>query len=158
MEPVDLNRIISTTVTVARNEWKYVADVKTSFFENLPDIYCLADEMGQVFLNLLVNAGHSIAERIGENSGMKKGCITIRTSRKDGWVEVRIRDNGMGIEENARDKLFDPFFTTKEVGKGTGQGLSIAHDVITKKHDGTITFETEVGKGTTFIVRLPAAG
>lgn len=155
--PVDLNRVIVTTIAVARNEWKYVADVETIFDENIPDVHCLADEMGQVFLNLLVNAGQSIAEKLSESKEMTKGCIIIRTSYKDGWVEVRISDNGMGIDESERYKIFDPFFTTKEVGKGTGQGLSIVHDVITKKHDGTISFETEVGKGTTFVVKLPGA-
>lgn len=157
-EPVDLNRIIATTVAVARNEWKYVADVESNLDENIPFVQCLSDEMGQVFLNLLVNASHAISSRFGENLDKKYGRITIGTSYKDGWVEVRMGDNGMGIPESARDKVFDPFFTTKEVGKGTGQGLSISHDVITQKHSGTISFETEMGKGTTFIIRLPVAG
>lgn len=156
-EPVDLNKIIDTTVAIARNEWKYVADVETDLDENLPQVNCLVDEMGQVFLNLLINAAHAIAAKLGENAEIQKGCITIRSSRQDGWVEVRISDTGTGIPEKVRYRVFDPFFTTKEVGAGTGQGLSIAHDVVTKKHGGTLTFETAIGKGTTFIIRLPIA-
>jgi signal transduction histidine kinase len=84
-----------------------------------------------------------------------KGRITASTRQDGDWVEIRIADTGTGIPVTIRDKVFDPFFTTKEVGKGTGQGLAIAHDVVVRKHNGRITFETEEGRGTTLIIRLP---
>ncbi|EKD33723.1 MAG: Multi-sensor signal transduction histidine kinase [uncultured bacterium] len=151
----DLNRIIETTITVSRNEWKYVATVTTDLDPALQPVPCLADEMGQVLLNLLVNAAHAIEHRLGRNPDGKKGKITLTTRQHDQYVEIGVNDTGAGIPEHIRDKIFDPFFTTKEVGKGTGQGLTIAYDVITNKHNGTIVFETETNVGTTFIIRLP---
>ncbi|MDD3814174.1 MAG: response regulator [Desulfocapsaceae bacterium] len=151
----NLNAIIQTTITVATNEWKYVAEIKTDFDPNLPSIKCLSDELGQVILNMVVNAAHSISEKLGANPEGKKGTITITTRQEEKWVELRISDTGAGIPENIRGRVFDPFFTTKQVGKGTGQGLAIVHDVITEKHQGTITLESEVGVGTIFIIRLP---
>lgn len=154
MTPVNLNTAIENTLTVARNEWKYVAEVVTDLDPDLPLVACLPDEFNQVLLNLIINAAQAIGEKVDRQKG-EKGLITV-TSRTDGdWVEIRIRDTGPGIPENIRTRIFDPFFTTKEVGKGTGQGLAIAHDVIVEKHRGTITFETKVGQGTTFIIRLP---
>ncbi len=153
--PANLNRIIETTVTVARNEWNYVASVETDLDSDLPPVPVLTDEIGQVILNLLVNATHAIASKVGENGEGGKGVISIATACHDGWAEVRIADSGTGIPEEARERIFDPFFTTKSVGKGTGQGLAIAYDVVTQKHRGTLAFETEQGKGTTFIIRLP---
>ncbi len=153
MTPVDLNHALENTITVARNEWKYVADVVTDFAPNLPPVPCLPSEMNQVFLNIIVNAAHAIADVVGGDSG-KKGTITVSTRQVGDWAEVRISDTGTGIPEAIRSKIFDPFFTTKEVGKGTGQGLAYAHSVV-EKHNGIITFETEEGKGTTFIIRLP---
>ncbi len=151
----DINRIIETTVTVARNEWKYVAEIDLRLADDLPPIPCLVDEMGQVILNLLVNAAHAIAGKLGENPDGDKGTITIRTeARKDG-IEIRISDTGTGMPAEIHEKVFDPFFTTKEVGRGTGQGLTIAHDVISDKHGGSLTFESVEGEGTTFIIRLP---
>jgi two-component system, NtrC family, sensor kinase len=151
----DLNRIINTTITVAKNEWKYVATVDTDLDPEVQSVPCLADEMGQVFLNLLINAAHAIENKLGKNPEGKKGRITLSTRQHDHYVEIRITDTGSGIPENIQNKVFDPFFTTKEVGKGTGQGLAIAHDVIAGKHGGTLVFETEPGIGTTFIIRLP---
>ena len=154
---VDLNKAITTTLIVARNEYKYVADLVTEFADHLPPVPCIVGEFNQVVLNLIVNAAHAIADVIakaGGNSG-GKGTITVTTRRTDDHAEIRIRDSGTGIPESARGKIFDPFFTTKGVGKGTGQGLYIAHAVVVKKHGGTLTFETELGKGTTFIIRLP---
>jgi len=150
----DLNKAIETTITVARNEWKYVAEVQTDFDPSLPPVPCLPGEFNQVVLNLIVNAAHAIADVVGDGS-RGKGTIHIQTRRNGNWAEIRVRDTGTGIPEAVRGRIFDPFFTTKEVGKGTGQGLAIAHSVIVKKHGGSITFETEVGKGTTFIIRLP---
>ena len=150
---VNLNKAIESTVTVARNEWKYVADLKTNFDAALPPVLCLVGELNQVVLNMIVNATHAIADAI-KGTG-EKGTITISTTRADDYAEIRIADTGAGIPEAIRHKIFDPFFTTKEVGKGTGQGLAIARSVVVDKHGGTITVESEVGKGTTFIIRLP---
>ena len=111
-------------------------------------------EFNQVILNLVVNAAHAVADVSGAD-GKSKGLITASTRRTGGWVEVRIRDTGGGIPEKIRHKIFDPFFTTKPVGKGTGQGLAMAHTAIVDRHQGTLTFETEVGAGTVFIIRLP---
>jgi PAS domain S-box-containing protein len=147
---IDINHAIETTIAVARNEWKYVADLQTSFADNLPPVPCLVGEFNQVILNLLINAAHAIG---GAGRGM--GTITITTRCDGAWVEVQIRDTGSGVPEDIRARIFEPFFTTKEVGKGTGQGLALAHTVIVKKHDGQIWFESEVGKGTTFFLRLP---
>ena len=151
---VDLNKAIDSTITVARNEWKYVSDLVTDFDPGLPLVPCLAGDFNQVILNMIINASHAIGDVVGENTG-EKGTITISTRHDDGWAEVRISDTGTGIAEEHRSKVFDHFFTTKEIGKGTGQGLAIAYNVITEKHGGTISLESEVGKGTTFTVRLP---
>jgi PAS domain S-box-containing protein len=151
---VDLNHAIDSTLTVARNEWKYVAELVTEFDATLPPVICLPGEFNQVILNLTVNAAHAIADTIKEGESTK-GTITVTTKHDGDWAEVRVRDSGTGIPEHARAKIFDPFFTTKGVGKGTGQGLAIAHSVIVDKHGGTISFETEMGKGTVFIIRIP---
>lgn len=152
--PVDLNRAIESTITVARNEWKYIAELETDFDLTLPPVPCLPGEFNQAVLNLIVNAAHAIAAKFGDGAA-GKGLITVRTRRDGDWADVRIRDSGTGIPEAARGRIFEPFFTTKEVGKGTGQGLAIARSVVVDKHGGSIAFETESGKGTTFIVRLP---
>ncbi len=152
MTPLDLNSAIENTITVARNEWKYVADVVTDFDPTLPPVPCFPGELNQVILNMIVNAAHAVADTV-ETSG--RGIITLTTCQHDNWAEIRIADTGTGIPENIRHKIFDPFFTTKEVGKGTGQGLAIAHDVIVKKHGGTIAFDTVMGQGTTFTLRIP---
>jgi two-component system NtrC family sensor kinase len=151
---VDLNHAIDSTITVARNEWKYVAELVTQFDPALPPVPCLAGEFNQVILNLIINATHAIADVIGDAS-KGKGTITVSTRRCGEWAEIRIQDTGAGIPEKIRGRIFEPFFTTKGVGKGTGQGLAISHSVVVDKHGGTIAFETEVGKGTTFIIRLP---
>ncbi len=148
----DINKAIENTISVSRNEWKYVAEVITVFDVSLPLIPCLPGEFNQVILNLIINAAHAIADVAGNGA---KGIITVSTQRNGNWVEVRIQDTGTGIPEAARSKVFDPFFTTKPIGKGTGQGLAIAHDIIVRKHGGTIDFETATGKGTTFVIRIP---
>ena len=106
-----------------------------------------------MILNLIVNAAHAIADVVKVSGGM--GRIHITTRRDGDAVEIRVSDTGCGIPKANQSKVFDPFFTTKEVGKGTGQGLAMAHSVIVKKHQGTIRFESEIGVGTTFVVRLP---
>jgi len=153
-QAIDLNHAIDTTLTVSRNEWKYLADVVTDFDPSLPLVPCLPGEFHQVILNLVVNAAQAIANVAGDGP-QRKGTITVRTRRDGDWAEIRIADTGTGIPAEISAKVFDPFFTTKEVGKGTGQGLSIAHFIMVEKHHGTITFETTVGRGTTFIIRLP---
>lgn len=151
---IDINRAIENTITVARNEWKYVANVATDFDSNLPPVHCLPGEFNQVILNLIINSSHAIAEKRGEGAA-QKGTIGVSTRRDGDFVEIRISDDGSGISEDIRPKIFDPFFTTKDVGKGTGQGLAISHSVIVKKHGGTIDFESKLGEGTTFIIKLP---
>jgi two-component system, NtrC family, sensor kinase len=136
---------------VARNEWKYVAEMDTDLGE-LPLIVCNVGDLNQVFLNLLVNAAHAIADVVKDGS---KGRIAIQTAREGDKVHISIADTGSGIAESIRTKIFDPFFTTKEVGRGTGQGLAIARSVVVDRHKGSLTFESEVGKGTTFHIRLP---
>jgi PAS domain S-box-containing protein len=152
----DLNKAIESTITVARNEWKYVADMVVDFDPNLPDVPCFIGDINQVILNIMVNAAHAIGDLVAAGN-LAKGTITVQTRRVDDAVEIRIKDTGGGIPEAIRSKIFDPFFTTKEVGRGTGQGLAIAHSVVVEKHGGTLTFETEIGRGSIFIIRLPTA-
>jgi signal transduction histidine kinase len=152
--PIDLNHSIANTITVARNEWKYIADLETDFDKSLPQVSCLPAEFNQVILNLIVNAAHAIADALPKGS-LGKGKITVETHKLPTCAEIRIADTGTGIPEAIRNRIFDPFFTTKEIGKGTGQGLSIARSVVVDKHGGSIRFETEEGKGTTFILCLP---
>jgi signal transduction histidine kinase len=152
----DINRAIQGTLTVSRNEWKYVAEVVTDLAPDLPLVPCLAGDFNQVILNLVVNAAHAIADVVGDGSN-GKGTITVRTRIDGDWAEIQIEDTGTGIPANIRDKVFDQFFTTKDVGRGTGLGLSIAHAIVVRKHGGSIDFRTEEGRGTVFTVRLPAA-
>jgi signal transduction histidine kinase len=154
MQAVDLNRSIDSTLTVSRNEWKYVADVVTEFDPQLPMIHCLPGEVNQVILNLIVNAAHAIADKV-RGGTVERGTITVSTRRDGDWVQIAVADTGTGIPLAIQGRVFDPFFTTKEVGRGTGQGLAIAHSVVTDKHGGTIRFESRPGEGTTFFVRLP---
>ncbi len=151
---VNLNQAIDSTITVARHEWKYCAELVTAFDEALPLVPCLVGEFNQVMLNLIINAAHAIASFLGENSD-EKGTITITTRRQENWVEIAIADTGSGIPDEIRSRIFEPFFTTKAVGKGSGQGLALAHSVIVNLHQGRLWFETEVGQGTTFFIRLP---
>jgi signal transduction histidine kinase len=130
--------------------------METDFDPALPMIPCYLGEFNQVMLNMIVNAGHAIKDALGESTE-RRGKITIRTRQGKEWVEVQVSDTGTGIPPEICSRVFDPFFTTKEVGKGTGQGLSIAHSVIVKKHGGKISLDSEVGKGTTFTIQLPFA-
>jgi signal transduction histidine kinase len=148
----ELNRAIESTITVARNEWKYVAEIATEFDETLPPVVCYPGDINQVILNLVVNAAHAVKDAVAEG---QMGQITVRTRKRGEFAEISVTDTGTGIPEAIRSRIFDPFFTTKEVGKGTGQGLSLAHNVVVKKHSGKIWFETEMGRGTTFFVELP---
>jgi two-component system, NtrC family, sensor kinase len=150
--PTDLNSAIESTITVARNEWKYVADVVTELDDTLSPVVCYPGDINQVILNLLINAAHAIQDKVKAEA---KGRIDVRTRIRDRFVEILVADTGTGIPEGIRDRVFDPFFTTKEVGKGTGQGLAIAYTLIVKKHSGKIWFETETGVGTKFFISIP---
>lgn len=152
----DLNKAIENTMTVSSNEWKYVAEIEKDFAPDLPPVPCLPGELNQTILNLIVNAAHAIRDVLRDGS-TDKGTITIRTRHDARWAEIMISDTGAGIPEDIKTKIFDPFFTTKEVGEGTGQGLALAHSTVVDKHKGFLDLESEVGKGTTFVIRLPLA-
>jgi PAS domain S-box-containing protein len=152
--PTDLNECLRDTLTVARNELKYIARVETDFGD-LPAVSCYRSDVNQVFLNLLINAAHAVADAHAPN---ELGTITVRTRREDCHVVVSVTDNGAGIDDSIRDRVFDPFFTTKEVGRGTGQGLALSRSVVVERHRGTLSFDSVPGIGTTFIVRLPIVG
>jgi signal transduction histidine kinase len=151
-ELVDLNRSVQSTLTIARNEYKYVADVETDLGA-IPPVLGHAGELNQALLNLVVNAAHAIGDAV-RGSG-RKGRIRVRTRVDGDAVVISVSDDGTGIPDEVRDRVFDPFFTTKEVGRGTGQGLAIARSVVVGKHGGELTFDTAPGRGTTFFVRLP---
>lgn len=150
---VDINQALSSTVTVARNEYKYVAELDLKLDSDLPAVEAFPGELNQVFLNLIVNAAHAIGDVVADNG--EKGLITITTSAGDDEVIISIADTGAGIPEQIRHRIFDHFFTTKDAGRGTGQGLAIAYSVVVDMHGGRITFDSEMGKGTEFQIRLP---
>jgi len=146
----NINRAIETTLTVTTSEYNKVADVELTLGE-LPEVTCHIAELNQVFLHLVINAAHAIAEaHPGE-----RGQITIKTWSEPDAVVISIADNGTGIADDIAPRVFDPFFTTKPVGRGTGQGLAIARSIVVDRHGGALTFETALGRGTTFLVRLP---
>jgi signal transduction histidine kinase len=151
---IDINNAIESTITVARNEWKYVADMVTEFDAALPPVPCLPGEFNQVILNLIINASHAITDVL-DGKFAEKGVIRITTRKTEKFAEVVISDTGGGIPETIRQRIFDPFFTTKEIGKGTGQGLAIAHSVIIEKHRGTLNLDSTEGQGATFTICLP---
>jgi PAS domain S-box-containing protein len=155
MASIDINKNLINTLTVARNEYKYVAEIETELGE-LPHITCNGSDMNQVFLNLIVNAAHAIGSAVHGTD--KRGLIKIRTAHEGDMALIAISDNGTGIPPAIRHRIFDPFFTTKEVGKGTGQGLAISRSVVVERHRGSLTFDTEIGQGTTFYVRIPIQG
>ncbi len=152
---VDLNKAIESSITISQNEWKKsVAGVETDFDATLPSVLCLGGEMNQVFLNLIINAAHAVEKAEYKTDGTK-GTISVSTRKKNDSVEIRFSDNGYGIPESIRHRIFDPFFTTKEVGRGIGQGLNVAYRIVTELHGGSMDFNTEEGKGTTFTIRIP---
>lgn len=152
--PTDINHAIANTITVATNEWKYVAKVEVDLDASLPAVPVVPGEFNQVILNIIVNAAHAIADTRAPDA-THMGRIHVVTRRLADWAEIRISDDGCGMPRHVQDRIFDPFFTTKPVGKGTGQGLSIAHNVIVKKHGGVILVNSEPGQGTTFTIRVP---
>ena len=150
----DLNKGILTTITISKNEWKYCADLETDLNPNLPLVWCKIDELNQVLLNMIVNAAHAIQEK-QKNTDPAKGKITIRTRQNQNRVYIDISDSGCGIPETLLNRIFDPFFTTKDVGKGTGQGLSLAHNIIVNNHRGLIHVTSAINLGSTFTIELP---
>ncbi|MEO6774313.1 MAG: ATP-binding protein [Kofleriaceae bacterium] len=153
-QPHDINAALISTIVISTSEYKYVADLKTELGE-LPAVVCHISELNQVFLNIIVNAAHAVADVMATTG--KRGTITITTSREGNNVVVAIADTGTGIPEAIRARIFEPFFTTKDVGKGTGQGLAIAHTIISQ-HGGSISVDSTTGEGTTFYVRIPING
>ncbi len=151
----DIHKILEGVCTLSTYEWKHVAEIETDFDKTIPPVPCYQDELGQVFLNIIVNGAQAIRGKLGDRPETK-GRIKITTRRKgSSWCEVKISDTGVGIPKAIQHKIFEPFFTTKPVGMGTGQGLAIAQSIIIKKHGGQIYFESEEGKGTTFTILLP---
>lgn len=150
--PADLNQALQAVLTIARPEYADVADVETDF-QALPPVPCHLSDMNQVFLNLLTNAAHAIADALAKTG--RKGLIRIRTAHEADHVRIEIQDSGCGIAPEIRERVFEPFFTTKAVGRGCGQGLTTAYSLVVGKHNGSLTFESEVGRGTTFTILLP---
>jgi len=154
--PTALRAAVENTLVVAQNEYRHVADVVTDLAD-APEIVCHPGEINQVLLNLVVNAAHAVEDVVKHRGG--RGTITIRTQREGAdTVLITVSDTGDGIPDAIRDRVFDPFFTTKDVGQGTGQGLALARTAIVDRHGGTISFESRLGEGTTFFVRLPIHG
>ena len=159
MVATDLNRAMESTIIVCRNEWRKVAEMVTDFDPDLPLVPCFPDQLNQVILNLIINAVHAIAAHANPAAeGDEGGTIRVATLQEDDWVVISVSDTGGGIPAAIQQRVFEPFFTTKEVGKGTGQGLALAHDIVVNKHRGRIDFTSEPGQGTTFSIRLPREG
>lgn len=154
-EMADINQLIQTTVTVARNEWKNIAELNLDLADDISPVPCQPNEISQVILNMLINAAHAVVQQQQEGDTVEPGAISITTRTVGKFLQIIIADTGGGIPETIRHKIFDPFFTTKEVGKGTGQGLAIAQDIIVNKHGGKLEVEVEESHGTTFIILLP---
>jgi len=154
-ESIDLNEAIENTLTIARNEWKYVANLETIYDPKLPLVSCFPGEINQTILNIVVNAAHAIEDKQKSTGSTEMGLIKIVTKHRDNDVLITISDSGCGIPESHLQKIYDPFFTTKEVGKGTGQGLSLAYSVIADKHSGSLEVQSKPGEGSSFEIRLP---
>lgn len=155
-ESCDLNRLIEDTATIARNEWKYVAELVLDLDSEMPFVSCHSSDLGQVILNLIVNAAHAIADNQAEHGPLGRIEVRTRYCEERSRVEIRVSDNGPGVPEGLRTRIFDPFFTTKPVGKGTGQGLAIASSVIADKHGGTLRLDETVSEGAAFVISIPA--
>jgi signal transduction histidine kinase len=148
----DINRALANALELTANQYKYVADLQTDFGE-LPPVACYPSDLNQVFLNLIVNAVHAMEDRPG-----RRGTLGIKTRLDGNDVVVSISDTGTGIPEAIQTRIYDAFFTTKDVGRGTGQGLAIARSIVVERHGGSLGFDTDPKIGTTFHVRIPAAG
>lgn len=153
-QQINLNQAIESTLLVSKNVWKYHCELKTDFDHSLPLVPCLPGDLNQALLNLITNAAHAI-ESASKGGPKKLGLLTVATARDGDWAVIQVADTGTGIPESIRNRIFDPFFTTKPMGQGTGQGLAITYNIIVEKHGGELTFESAVGLGTTFRVRIP---
>jgi len=151
-KPADINQAVRDSLSVSRNEWKNNSTIETQLAPDLPLVPCLLGEVNQVLLNLIINATHAIVD--SKKKG-EMGNIILRTKQGEDEVRIDVEDDGGGIPKDIQDRIFEPFFTSKELGKGTGQGLALAHSVIVQKHSGRLTFETKQGTGTTFSIFLP---
>jgi PAS domain S-box-containing protein len=157
-ESADVNQLMESTLVLIRNKKKEILGIETNFNDHLPHIPCYPGELCQVFMNLLINAADAVQERREKEEKAQQpfhGVITVDTSMEDGEIVVSVTDNGCGIPNDIRDNIYNPFFTTKEVGKGTGQGLAVAHKIIIERHKGSLDFNSRVGEGTSFHIRLP---
>jgi two-component system NtrC family sensor kinase len=150
IEQYDMNEALESTLTVARNEIKYVAEVEKDL-EAVPLIECIGSEINQVLLNIIVNASQAIESQAGSD----KGLIRIRTYYDKDYIYCEIEDNGPGIPKSVISRVFDPFFTTKEAGEGIGLGLNISYDIVVNKHGGDLLVKSEPAKGATFTIKLP---
>jgi signal transduction histidine kinase len=149
----DLNHLLQSAAKVCRNEWKYVAELELDLDPQLPALKCFPGELSQCVVNLLVNAAHAIADVV--KGTQDKGRIVLSSRAAGGQAEIRVSDTGTGIPTEVQPRIFEFLFTTKEFGKGTGQGLSLVQRVVRDHHRGEVSFETAMGKGTTFLLRLP---
>ena len=151
--PQNLNELVTNTVIVSRHEWEYVAELELELDDSLPPVFCDPSDISQAVLNIILNAAHAITD---SNTGTNdKGRITVGTRLTEDWAEIIITDTGTGMPDSVRDKIFDPFFTTKEVGKGTGQGLTMANSTSVERHSGQLLVDSAIDEGTEFIIRLP---
>lgn len=150
-EPTDVNRLVEDMVTVSRNQWKYVATMEMNLGSSVGLVDVYPGEIGQVVLNLVVNAAHAI-EDYGDS-----GEIQVTTERQDKEIVIEIKDNGAGVPKEIQQKVFEPFFTTKPAGKGTGQGLALAKEIIEERHKGSLALESQPGS-TVFTIRIPDVG
>jgi len=151
-DQADLNKALQDTLLIAQNEYRNVADIETSFGV-IPPVWCRVGDLNQVFLNLLVNAARAIANVVGPSG--QRGRIRLKTGHEGDFVRIEIQDTGCGIPQEIQDRVFEPFFTTRDVGEGTGLGLTIAYAIVVDKHQGSLSFRSEPGRGTTFTVLLP---
>jgi signal transduction histidine kinase len=151
-DAININEALQTTALISRNEWKYHAELVFDLDEDLPLVPGYANDLNQVFLNVLVNGSQAIEQVVAGTGGM--GTLTISTRHRGDWVEIRFRDTGCGIPPEHLPRIFDPFFTTKPVGKGTGQGLAISYQIISK-HGGRIEYASTHGQGTECVISLP---
>lgn len=151
---VNVHNIINNSITLSKNAWKYVAEIGTDFDDNLQTIVCQPNDINQVIVNMIVNSSHAMESKFSSSETLQ-GKINIKTINKEDHIEIVVKDNGSGMPDKVIKRIFDPFYTTKDVGKGTGQGLAIAYDIIVTKHGGDIEVVSEEGEGTTFTIKLP---
>ena len=152
---VDLNKSLEPALFLTQNEWKSIAKVILHTNPGIPKVKCYITEINQVVMNLIINAVHSIEEKQKKNNSTEVGHVEIYLTKEDNAVLITVSDDGLGIPKHIQEKVYDPFFTTKEVGKGTGQGLSLAYKTIVEAHSGELFFDTEQNKGIKFYIKLP---